>query len=93
MKVRPLDESGYPMDFASVRLKKRVTVEAIPKPGDSIQLTSRSGRPFDATVTRAEWSEGLNMFVLSCQYGNRSISAEEYGALAEDPEWEMKPLI
>jgi hypothetical protein len=33
------------------------------------------------------------MFVLSCQYGNRSISAEEYGALAEDPEWEMKPLI
>jgi hypothetical protein len=30
---------------------------------------------------------------VSCQYANRSITPEEYGALAEDPEWELKPLI
>jgi hypothetical protein len=76
-----------------MRLKKRVTVDAIPKTGQTIQLTTRSGRPFNATVTRVEWSEGLNMFVVSCQYGNRSITPEEYGALVEDPDWEMKPLI
>jgi hypothetical protein len=93
MKVRALDEHGYPIDNSSVRLKKRVTADAIPKMGQSIQLTTRSGRPFSATVTRVEWSEGLNMFVVSCQYGNRSITPEEYGALVEDPDWEMKPLI
>jgi hypothetical protein len=30
---------------------------------------------------------------VSCQFGNRSITAEEYGALIQDPDWELKPLI
>jgi hypothetical protein len=33
------------------------------------------------------------MFIVSCQYANRSISAEEYGALADDPDWELKHLL
>ena len=35
----------------------------------------------------------LGLFVLSCQYANRSITAEEYGALASDPGWQLKHLL
>jgi hypothetical protein len=93
MKVRALDENGYPIDHSAVRFKKMITVPKIPKPDESLQLTTSSGRTFEARVTRADWNEGRGLFVLSCQYGNRSISPEEYGALVEDPEWELKPLI
>lgn len=93
MKVRALDENGYPIDHASVRFRKVIHVPAIPKPADTLQLTTRSGRTLPANVVRADWSEDRELFVLSCQYANRSISAEEYAALAEDPEWELKPLI
>ena len=93
MKVRALDENGYPIDHASVRFKKRITVPAIPKPDDMLELTTRSGKPFAARVVRADWNEDRALFILSCQYGNRTISAEEYAALADDPDWELKPLI
>ena len=93
MKVRALDEHGYPIDNSSVRFRKRITVPSIPKPGESLQLTTRAGQPFEAKVVRADWSEDQNLFVVSCQFGNRSILAEEYGALVNDPDWQMKPLI
>jgi hypothetical protein len=93
MKVRALDENGYPIDNSSVRFKKRLVVPAIPKPGDPLPLSTRSGSTFDSKVVRAEWDEAKAMFVLACQYGNRSITADEYGALVNDPDWEMKPLI
>jgi hypothetical protein len=93
MKVRALDENGYPIDNSSVRFKKRLVVPSIPKPGDPLQLSTSSGSTFESKVVRAEWDEGKSMFVLACQYGNRSITADEYGALVNDPDWEMKPLI
>ena len=93
MKVRTLDENGYPIDHSSVRFKKRVTVPAIPKPGESLQLATRSGRTLAATVTRADWEEERGLFVVSCQVANRSISTDEHGALMSDPDWQMKPLI
>jgi len=93
MKVRALDEHGYPIDNSSVRFKKRITVPSIPKPGESLQLTTRAGKPFEAKVVRADWSEDHSLFVVSCQYGNRSILAEEYAALVTDTDWQMKPLI
>jgi hypothetical protein len=93
MKVRALDENGYPIDHSAVRFKKLMTVPKIPKPDELLQLTTHSGRTFEARVTRADWNESRGLFVLSCQYGNRSISPEEYGALTSDPDWELKPLI
>ena len=93
MKVRALDENGYPIDNSSVRFKKLITVPAIPKAGESLQLTTRSGKPFEVKVTRADWSEDRSLFVVACQYANRSILAEDYAALVNDPDWQMKPLI
>jgi len=93
MKVRALDGQGYPIDHSSVRFRKVVSVPAIPKPGESLQLTTVSGRTLESIVVRADWNEERARFVVACQYANRSISPDEYAALANDPDWQMTPLI
>ena len=93
MKVRPKDESGYPIDYAYFRFKKILSVPAIPKVGDSMQLAVASGRTFESKVVRVDWSDDRNLFIVSCQFANRSISSEEHGDLVSDPAWEMKPLM
>lgn len=93
MKVRAVDEHGYPIDYAALRFKKPLTVAAIPKPDESLHLATRTGGPFAAKVTRVDWHEERGLFVVTCQFGSRSISAGEYAALMADPDWQMKPLI
>ena len=93
MKVRVLDENGYPIDHSSMRFRKVVDVPKIPKPEEMLELTTQSGRVLQAKVVRADWNEDRGLFVLSCQYVNRSITAEEYGALASDPDWQLKHLL
>ena len=93
MKVRVLDETGYPIDHSSMRFRKVIDVERIPKPEEPMELTTSSGRVIAARVVRSDWNEGRGMFLVSCQYANRSITPEEYAALADDPEWELKHLL
>lgn len=93
MKNRVLDETGYPIDHSQMRFRKVIEIERIPKPEAALPLTTASGRTIDARVVRADWNEGRGMFVVSCQYANRSITPEEYAALAEDPDWELKHLL
>jgi len=87
-----LDDSGYPLDTASVRFRKVMTVTAIPKAGESIELIA-GPRTLPATVLRADWSDADGKFVVACQYAQRSISVEEQNALVADPEWSLVPLI
>jgi hypothetical protein len=91
-KVPLLDENGYPLDTAGVRFRRVMTVAAIPKAGESIELIADS-RTLPANVVRADWSDADGRFVLACQYAERSISVEEQNALVADPEWSMVPLI
>ena len=93
MKNRVLDESGYPIDHSIMRFRKVLEVERIPKPEAPMELTTHAGLTIPARVVRSDWNEGRGMFIVSCQYANRSITADEYGALRDDPDWEMKPLI
>jgi hypothetical protein len=93
MKVRALDESGYPIDHSAVRFRKVITVPVVPKPNESLSLETQSGKVIESKVVRSDWNEGKNLFVVSCQYANRSITAEEYGALRDDPHWVLTPLI
>ena len=86
------DDGGYPLDIASVRFRKLMTVPAIPKPGESIVLVAE-GQTLQATVLRADWSDAENKFIVACQYAQRSITVEEQNALVADPEWSMVPLI
>ena len=93
MKNRVLDESGYPIDHSAMRFRKVLEVERIPKPEAPMELETSSGRTIQAKVVRSDWNEGRGMFIVSCQYANRSITPEEYAALADDPEWELKHLL
>jgi hypothetical protein len=93
MKVRPLDENGYPIDHSTVRFKKLISVPSIPKPGDPFPLTTASGARLESTVVKADWDEHGGRFVVACQYANRSIPQDEYAALMNDPAWRMTPLI
>src|SRR5262245_31086995 len=93
MKVRALDENGYPIDHASMRFRKVIEVLKKQTPYEMLDLQTNSGKTLQARVVRADWNEGLGLFVLSCQYANRSITAEEYGALANDPNWQLKHLL
>jgi hypothetical protein len=91
-KAPLLDEGGYPLDMASVRFRKVMTVAAIPKAGESIELTAGS-RTLPATVVQVNWSEADGLFVVACQYAQRSIAVDEQNALVADQEWSMAPLI
>jgi hypothetical protein len=88
-----MDENGYPLDHASIRFITSITVPAIPKPGTTLQLSTSSGKTFSCDVVRADWSEDKELFVVSCKYSNRSIPPDEYGALVNDADWRMRPLI
>ena len=92
MKVRTMDEQGFPIDHSTVRFKKVMSVPAIPKSGEMLQLTA-SGQTLQATVVRSDWSDEREMFVVACQYANRSITPDEHTAIISDPDWRMTPLI
>ena len=87
-----LDDGGYPLDTASVRFRKAMTVPAIPKAGDSIDVVA-GGLTLPTTVMQVNWSESDEQFVVACQYAQRSITVDEQNALVADPEWSMVPLI
>jgi len=91
-KAPLLDENGYPLDPASFRWRKLLTVPAIPKSGETIELVAGKDTLI-ATVVRSDWSDADGRFVVACQYANRSISIDEQNALVADPDWSIVPLI
>ena len=91
-KAPLLDDSGYPLDMANVRFRKVMSVPAIPKAGDTLELTSGS-RSFAAVVTRADWSEADGRFVVACQYALRSIAVDDQNALVADADWKLTQLL
>jgi hypothetical protein len=93
VKNPQLDENGYPIDHSTIRFIKQISVPAIPKPGERLELTTRAGTSFQGEVLRADWSDDRSLFVLSCKYANRSIPPEECEALFNDPEWHIRPLL
>jgi len=92
LTIRAADAAVKRIDNQSVRFKKRIVVPAIPKPGDPLQVTARSGVTFDCTVTRADWSESAEIFVVTSTYARRSISVSAYDALIADPDWSTVQL-
>jgi hypothetical protein len=86
------DEPRKVINNTSLRLRKVIEVPAFPKPGTTLQMTAGSGFTFECTITRADWHEGKNMFVLSCRYVNKRITMAEYETLMNDPEWQQTLL-
>lgn len=87
------DAAGYPIDNSVVRFIKLIELDAVPKVGDILQLTSQPELAFEVSVARTEWSDAKAMFVVSCRYTNKAIPRHEYLALMADPEWTLKPLL
>jgi len=87
------DASGWPINNAEIRFLKRVSVPALPKPGDSLNLTARPDLLFQATVVRADWHEEKELFVVACRYAKTSIPEPHYLAIMHDPDWTLKPLL
>jgi hypothetical protein len=82
------------IDNSVVRFTRLTQVPAIPKPGESLQLPARvDGEAIDCLVTRSDWSEDKEMFVVSCNYAKKSIAAADYEALVKDADWTQKPLF
>jgi hypothetical protein len=93
MKVRALDANGYPIDHSSMRFRRVIEIPAFPRVGDALDLPTSAGRTLPATVVHVELDEPRGLFVLSCQYAIKSIAAEDYAALSNDPDWELKHLL
>lgn len=87
------DENGYPINSADVRFIKVINVPALPKPPAVLQLETRAGKTLEAEVNKADWSDEKEKFVVYCRYSKRSIPPDEYSALIDDPDWEMRPLL
>ncbi len=82
------------IDNSVVRFTRHAQVPAIPKPGEPLQLPTRvEGESIECVVTRADWSEEKERFIVSCSYSKKSIAAADYEALVNDADWTMKPLI
>jgi len=92
LTVRSPDQPVRVINNSSIRFTKLIEVPAIPKPGDSLDVTISSGFTCDCTVTRVEWHDDRDLFVVSCNYAKRSISPDEYNALSNDSDWTMKQL-
>ena len=94
LTVRSPNEADRRIDNSAVRFTKRIQVPSLPKPGEVLALSTAGGRTtFECTVTRADWHEQQERFVLSCTYAKKSISPELYTALVNDENWKTKSLI
>ncbi len=78
---------------SEVRFTKRVELESIPKIGEVLTMEIGSGGSFECEVSRSDWRDDMNIFVVACRYSKRSISPADYQALIDAKDWEVKSLI
>jgi len=94
LTLRSPSEADRRIDNSLVRFTRRIQVPAIPKPGDVLSLSTAGGSTaFECTVTRADWHEEKELFVVACTYAKRSLSPDTYTALVNDQEWTMRQLL
>jgi len=92
LTIRSAANANMRVDNSSLRFSKPLTVDAMPKTGDRLALTTRTGPAFECIVSRSDWHEEKNRFVVSCAFARRSITSEEHTALMTDPDWSRQQL-
>jgi hypothetical protein len=94
LTVRSANEPPKRIDNSNLRFTKVVELASIPKPGDVLDMTAGAGQvPFHCTVTRSEWDDRENMFVVSCSYTKTPMPEADYRAVSEGSDWTMKFLL
>ena len=48
---------------------------------------------FESVVVRSDWRDDKDLFVVACQFRNRSIAPAHYQALLDAPDWQLRPLV
>ena len=82
------------VDNSMVRFLKSVDVPAIPKVGETLEMTADAlPAPFQCTVKRADWDDRENMFIVACAFAKASIPEADYRALIGSPDWTQKALL
>ncbi len=93
ISVRPAHEPARVISNADVRFIKMIEVPALPRVGDDLELSTRGGYAFAAIVKRLDWHDEKGLFVVGCQYANRSIPLEAYESVRADPDWAARSLL
>ena len=78
---------------SDVRFIKRIEVDSIPKAGTVLVMDIAAHGSVESVVVRSDWHEHKNLFVIACQYRNRSIAMADYQALLDAPDWQLRPLL
>lgn len=93
LRGAPKEEGRRMIVNSEVRFIKTIDVDALPRPGDTLELSTRAGHRVPVTVKRLDWFDDKDRFVVGCQYAERSITTEVYDSLKVDPDWETRPLL
>ena len=94
LTIRMPGEPPVKVDNALVRFMKVIEVTAIPRVGSAITLTAGPDNlPFECSVSRAEWDDRENMFVVACSYTKSPRPQAHYLAIHGGGDWRMKPLL
>jgi hypothetical protein len=82
------------IDNSMTRFMKTVEVAAIPKVGETLDMSADAlPTPFACVVKRSDWDDRENIFIVSCSYGKASIPEHDYRALLGSPDWASKSLL
>lgn len=94
LTVKQEVEAPRRVDNSMTRFLKTVDVPAIPKVGETLDMTADAlPMPFGCVVKRSDWDDRENMFIVSCSYGKASIPEHDYRALIGSPDWASKSLL
>jgi hypothetical protein len=91
--IRSAHEPARVIVNADVRFTKRVDVAVLPRTGDRLELSTRGGCRLPVTIKRVDWHDEKELFVVGCQYAERSVPPQAYDSLKADPDWHAKPLL
>jgi hypothetical protein len=93
LTLKTRDQPDQVINNADVRFAKLIDVPAVPKAGETLEVTVRPDVVLQCTVTRADWEEERAIFVVACQgRGKKTAASENYLALLNDPDWRRKQL-
>jgi len=87
------DAQAAVVDNNDLRFTKELEVATIPKPGETLMLSTDSGMSVPCVVVQVNWHESKNMFVLGCKYGKQRLSPEEYARISNASDWTSRPLL
>jgi hypothetical protein len=91
--IKSVDAPPKTVNNTEFRFIKQITLAALPKVGDVLDLSIANGTTFQATVNRVKWDDGKHRFVLDCRWAARGINSVDYEAMRGDPAWTMKHLL